>query len=118
MFEKMKTFLGDGGRYGSYSKYAGKETKSFNDDLEKDYHHSDAFDYMDEAKSDREFFKKGGGIDIKHPGKLHREMDIPEGKKIPCKALKHEKAKARKEGDKTLMKEVVFAENAKKFKHK
>ena len=25
---------------------------------------------------------------IKHPGKLHRELGVPEGKKIPAKKLK------------------------------
>lgn len=67
-------------------------------------------------------YKKGGAtrrcnhaegeeIHIKHPGALHREMGIPEGTKIPMRKLQEEKVKAKRDGDKTLMKRVVFAEN-------
>lgn len=63
--------------------------------------------------------KKDGGkldIKIKHPGSLHREMDIPEDKKIPMKDLKKEKTKAKREDDTSLMKKVNFAMNFKKGK--
>ena len=53
----------------------------------------------------------GGEITIKHPGALHREMGIPEGKKIPMKDLQHEKRVAEKTGDTTLSKRVNFALN-------
>jgi hypothetical protein len=63
--------------------------------------------------------KKDGGkldIKIKHPGSLHREMDIPEDKKIPMKDLKKEKTKAKREDDPSLMKKVNFAMNFRKGK--
>lgn len=50
---------------------------------------------------------------IKHPGKLHRELGIPEGKKIPTSKLK----KAEKKGG-TITKEAHLAETLKKLPHR
>lgn len=47
---------------------------------------------------------------IKHPGKLHRELDVPEGKKIPEKKI----AKAAHSKNPTIRKEVTLAKNLKK----
>jgi hypothetical protein len=47
-------------------------------------------------------------------GKLHKDMGIPEGKKIPEKALK----KAEKTAGPAEKKRIVFAENAAKWKKK
>ncbi len=47
-------------------------------------------------------------------GALHKELDIPQGKKIPAKAIK----KAEKSDDKLLAKRAQFAENASKWKKK
>ncbi|HKT90150.1 MAG TPA: hypothetical protein VJQ59_17015 [Candidatus Sulfotelmatobacter sp.] len=51
---------------------------------------------------------------IKHPGALHKELGIPEGKKIPARRL--EKA-AHSENPK-LRKRAVLAETLKGFHHK
>lgn len=56
---------------------------------------------------------RGGGIHIKNKGKLHKELGVAEGKKIP--EAKLEKAKHSK--DLAERKRATFAENAKKFKH-
>jgi hypothetical protein len=50
-------------------------------------------------------------------GALHRDMHVAQGKKIPVAALHHELAIAKKEGNTTLEKRVLFALNARKFKH-
>lgn len=50
---------------------------------------------------------------IKKPGALHKEMEIPEGKKIPAKKL----AKAAKAGGK-LGKRARLAETLKKLRKK
>jgi hypothetical protein len=54
--------------------------------------------------------KSGGGIHIKaeNKGKLHREMGIPAGKKIPLKAMK----KAEKGASPAEEKRLNFAINA------
>ncbi len=49
---------------------------------------------------------------IKHPGALHKEMGVPEGKKIPEKKL----AKAAKSGGK-LGQRARLAETLKKMPH-
>jgi hypothetical protein len=49
---------------------------------------------------------------IKHPGKLHRELGVPEGKKIPEKKL----AKASKSKSPTIRKEIALAKTLKKMK--
>jgi len=51
-------------------------------------------------------------IDIKHPGKLHDRLGIPEGTKIPLEKL-HEAANSK---EASLRKEAQFALNARKFK--
>lgn len=48
----------------------------------------------------------------KHPGKLHRELGVPEGKKIPEKKL----AKAAKSKSPTIRKEIALAKTLKKLK--
>lgn len=49
---------------------------------------------------------------IKHPGKLHKELGVPEGKKIPANKL----AKAAHSKNPTIRKEVALAKTLKKFK--
>ena len=48
----------------------------------------------------------------KHPGKLHRELGVPEGKKIPAKKL----AKAEHSKNPTIRKEANLAKTLKKMK--
>lgn len=49
---------------------------------------------------------------IKHPGALHKELGVPEGKKIPAKKL--EKAEASK--NPKIARQARFAETLKGFK--
>jgi len=51
-------------------------------------------------------------------GLLHKKMGISEGKKISSSSLSKEKSKAKKSGNTKLEKEVVFAQNARKWNHK
>lgn len=51
---------------------------------------------------------------IKHPGKLHRELGVPEGKKIPAKKM----AKAAHSKNPTVRREVNLAKTLKGFKKK
>lgn len=48
----------------------------------------------------------------KHPGKLHRELGVPQGQKIPAKKL----AKAAHSKNPTIRKEVALAKTLKKMK--
>lgn len=48
---------------------------------------------------------------IKHPGKLHRELGVPQGQKIPAKKL----AKAEKSKNPTIRKEANLAKTLSKF---
>ena len=50
---------------------------------------------------------------IKHPGKLHRALGVPEGDKIPEKKLK----KAEHSKNLTLRREANLAETLKKLRH-
>jgi hypothetical protein len=49
---------------------------------------------------------------IKHPGKLHRELGVPEGKKIPAKKL----AKAEHSKNPTIRREANLAHTLKKLR--
>jgi hypothetical protein len=49
---------------------------------------------------------------IKHPGKLHRELGVAQGKKIPAKKL----AKAEHSKNPTIRKEANLAKTLKKLK--
>jgi hypothetical protein len=51
---------------------------------------------------------------IKHPGKLHRELGVPEGKKIPAKKL----AKAEHSKNPTIRKEANLAKTLKSMHKK
>lgn len=51
---------------------------------------------------------------IEHPGKLHRELGVKEGTKIPAKKL----AKAAKSKSPTIRKEVQLAKTLKKLHKK
>ena len=53
-----------------------------------------------------------------HEGLLHKRMGIKKGKKISEGSLEKEKAAAKKSGDVKELREVVFAENARKWHHK
>jgi hypothetical protein len=52
-----------------------------------------------------------------HEGLLHKDMGIAQGKKIPEASLEKKKASAKKSGNVKELKEIVFAENAKKWHH-
>lgn len=49
---------------------------------------------------------------IKHPGKLHRELGVPEDEKIPAKKM----AKAAKSKSPTIRKEVALAKTLGKLR--
>ncbi len=51
--------------------------------------------------------------EIKHPGKLHRDLGIPEGEHIPEKDLD----KAKHSRSAAVRKEANFAKNARKWRH-
>lgn len=51
---------------------------------------------------------------IKHPGKLHRELGVPEGEKIPAKKM----AKAAKSKSPTIKKEAKLAKTLGKLRKK
>lgn len=64
--------------------------------------------------------RKKGGIHIKksHKGKLHREMGVPEGKKIPVEKIRAKERHDKATGNTAGVKRDVFAINAKtKFNH-
>jgi hypothetical protein len=63
------------------------------------------------------YLEKIAKIEIKpaNKGLLHKKMGIGQGKKISEGSLEAEKAKAKASGNTKLEKEVVFAENAKKW---
>jgi hypothetical protein len=48
----------------------------------------------------------------KHPGKLHRELNVPQGEKIPAKKME----KAAKSKNPTIRKEVALAKTLGKMK--
>ena len=51
---------------------------------------------------------------IKHPGKLHKELGVPEGKKIPAKKL----IKAEHSKNPTIKKEATLAKTLSKLRKK
>jgi hypothetical protein len=51
---------------------------------------------------------------VKRKGKLHRELNVPEGKKIPAKKME----KAEHSKNPTIRKEVALAKTLKGFKKK
>jgi len=59
--------------------------------------------------ADKKWIQKAVG---KHPGKLHRELGVPQGEKIPAKKM----AKAAKSKSPTIRKEVALAKTLKGFK--
>jgi len=54
-------------------------------------------------------------IDPANKGLLHKKMGVGQGKKISEGALEAEKARAKASGNTKLEREVVFAENAKRW---
>jgi hypothetical protein len=54
------------------------------------------------------------GKAIRHPGALHKELHVPEGKKIPASKLK----KAEHSKDSKTRKRAHLAETLKKMHHK
>jgi len=50
-------------------------------------------------------------------GKLHRRLNIPEGKKIPLSTIRASLVKAKADKDMTLEREDQFALNAAHFHH-
>lgn len=60
-------------------------------------------------KKDKKFIQKA----IKHPGALHKELGVPEDKKIPAKKLKAAAKKGGKLGERAR-----FAETLKKLRKK
>lgn len=69
-------------------------------------------------KTNRGMFADGGKVDIeiKRTGVLHKEMGIPEGKKIPLTEIKSVKEEAKRDGDTRLVRQATFAENARGWK--
>jgi hypothetical protein len=57
-------------------------------------------------------------IKPKNKGLLHKKLGISQGKKIGSGSLATAKTKAKASGNVKLEREVVFAENAKKWNHK
>lgn len=55
--------------------------------------------------------KKPIQIKPENKGKLHKELDVPKGEKIPVKKLET----AKKEAGPAEKKRIVFAENARKW---
>lgn len=62
------------------------------------------------AKEDGKWIQKA----IKHPGKLHEKLGVPEGKKIPAKKLE----KAEHSKNLTLRREANLAKTLKSFNRK
>jgi hypothetical protein len=62
--------------------------------------------------------KSGIHIKKQNKGLLHKKLGIGQGKKISGHTLDAEKARAKKSGNTKLEREVVFAQNAKKWNHK
>ncbi len=60
------------------------------------------------AKSKKKFIQEA----IKHPGALHKDLGVPQGKKIPVKKLKA----AEKKGG-VVAKRAHLAETLRKFHH-
>lgn len=60
-----------------------------------------------EMAKDKKFIQKA----IKHPGALHKDLGVPEGKNIPAKKLE----KATHSKNPTVKKRAVFAETLKKM---
>jgi hypothetical protein len=58
--------------------------------------------------------KKWISTAIKHPGKLHRELGVPKGEKIPAKKM----AKAAHSKSPTVRKEVALAKTLRSFHRK
>ena len=63
------------------------------------------------------YLEKIASIDINpaNKGLLHKKMGVGQGKEISEGALEAEKAKAKASGNTKLEREVVFAENAKRW---
>ena len=66
------------------------------------------------------YLDKAASIAIKpsHAGALHKQLGVPEGEHISDEALTQAKEKAKKSGDAATMRRIVFAQNARKWKHK
>lgn len=73
-----------------------------------------------ESKSEKRTEKSGGGEGnwikgaIKHPGALHAELGVPEGKKIPAKKME----RALHSQNPTMRKQANLANTLKNFKRK
>lgn len=119
--------------YGAGGCYEPTNTKADQDLINslKDPWHSNVMESdSDDDDDDRPTFKTGGKvcgkmkdggamkIKISHPGALREKMGVPKGEKIPMSSLKAEKTKAKKTDNSKLMKQVTFAENARKWKKK
>lgn len=118
--------------YGAGGCYEPNNTKADQDVIDslKDPWNSNVRENFEDDEDDRPTFRTGGKvctkmkdggamkIKISHPGALHKTMGIPKGDKIPMSSLKAEKTKAKKTDNSKLMKQVTFAENARKWKKK
>jgi hypothetical protein len=56
-------------------------------------------------------------INPKNKGLLHKKMGVGKDEPISTSSLESEKAKAKASGNTKLEREVVFAENARKWNH-
>lgn len=66
------------------------------------------------------YLQKIASIDINpsNKGLLHKKMGVSPGKHISTGALEAEKVRAKASGNTKLEREVVFAENARKWHHR
>lgn len=55
---------------------------------------------------------------IKHPGALHKELGVPEGKKIPAKTLAHAASKGGKLGERARLAETLEGMHKSSHEHK
>ncbi len=53
-----------------------------------------------------------------HEGLLHKKLGVKKGEKIAPDLLSTAKVKAKESGDTKTLRQITFAENAKKWKHK
>lgn len=90
-----------------------KPTMPFSGAEAKDVPATYATDTKAQGEQEPEYRRKGGGIHIRHPGRLHERLGVPQGQKIPASKI----AKAKRSADPSLRKEATFAQNAKKFHH-
>lgn len=80
--------------------------------------HTQLHEFADTKGLKNKYVNKSGiHINPAHKGMLHEVLDIAKGKRIPGSKLKSALKGAKKSGDNKEEKEIVFAQNSKKWKH-